>query len=199
MLRRTTLAGAVGLIGLATFTPIERSAEAAEVQVSREACMRLTNYVPDGSVAAEYEPGVDSRGRPVAPADYGTAGVIKPPEVYRFDVELNPFPRDRVRLRESQLNEVDTAIALTKREIAALEAAGDDTTAAQAALSDLEVERSGLLDGLSVDDRRPGERSKLSVGEVTVTQDGAVFWNGQPLQDPNIVLLTRKCRELLRR
>ena len=199
MLRITTLTGAVGLFGLAAFIPIDRSAEAVEVEVSREACMRLTNYVPDGSVAAEYDPGVDSRGRPVAPADYGAAGVIKPPEVYRFDVELNPFPRDRVRLQESQLSEVDTAIALTKREIAALEAAGDDTTAARAALSDLEGERSGLLDGLSVADRRPTQRSTLSVGEVTVTQDGTVFWNGQPLQDPNVVLLTRKCRELLSR
>ncbi len=198
MVRKTTLAGMAGLC-LAALAPLHGTAEAAEVEVSREACLRLTNYVPDGSVDAEYKPGVDSRGRPVAPADYGTAGVIKPPEVYRFDVELNPFPRDRVRLQESQLNEVDTAIALTKREIAALEAAGDDASAARAALSDLEGERSDLLDGLSVSDRRPGERSTLSVGEVTVTQDGAVFWNGQPLQDPNVVLLTRKCRELLSR
>lgn len=198
MLRKMTLAGVAGLC-LAAFVPIAASAEAVEVQVSREDCLRLTNYVPDGSVAAEYKPGVDSRGRPVAPADYGTAGVIEPPEVYRFDVELNPFPRDRVRLQESQLNEVDTAIALTKREIAAMEAAGDDTTAARATLSDLEGERSGLLEGLARADRRPGERSKLSVGEVTVTQDGAVFWNGQPLQDANILVLIEKCRELLRR
>lgn len=198
MLRNTTLAGMAGLC-LAALIPMQGTVEAAEVQVSREACLRLTNYVPDGSVAADYEPGVDSRGRPVAPADYGTAGVIKPPEVYRFDVELNPFPRDRVRSQESRLNEVDTAIALTRREIAAMEAAGDDTAAARSALSDLEGERSSLLEGLARADRRPGERSTLSVGEVTVTQDGAVYWNGQPLQDPNIVLLTQKCRELLRR
>ena len=198
MLRNTTLAGMAGLC-LAALIPMQGTVEAAEVQVSREACLRLTNYVPDGSVAADYEPGVDSRGRPVAPADYGTAGVIKPPEVYRFDVELNPFPRDRVRSQESRLNEVDTAIALTRREIAAMEAAGDDTAAARLALSDLEGERSSLLEGLARADRRPGERSTLSVGEVTVTQDGAVYWNGQPLQDPNIVLLTQKCRELLRR
>ena len=198
MLRNTTLAGMAGLC-LAALIPMQGTVEAAEVQVSREACLRLTNYGPDGSVAADYEPGVDSRGRPVAPADYGTAGVIKPPEVYRFDVELNPFPRDRVRSQESRLNEVDTAIALTRREIAAMEAAGDDTAAARSALSDLEGERSSLLEGLARADRRPGERSTLSVGEVTVTQDGAVYWNGQPLQDPNIVLLTQKCRELLRR
>lgn len=198
MVRKTTLAGVAGLC-LAAFVLIAESAEAVEVQVSREDCLRLTNYIPDGSVAADYKPGVDSRGRPVAPADYGTAGVIQPPEVYRFDVELNPFPRDRVRLQESRLNEVDTTIALTKREIAAMEAAGDDTSASEAALGNLEAERASLLDGLAASDRRPGERSKLSVGEVTVTQDGAVFWNGQPLQDPNIVLLTEKCRELLRR
>ena len=198
MLRNTTLAGMAGLC-LAALIPMQGTVEAAEVQVSREACLRLTNYVPDGSVAADYEPGVDSRGRPVAPADYGTAGVIKPPEVYRFDVELNPFPRDRARSQESRLNEVDTAIALTRREIAAMEAAGDDTAAARSALSDLEGERSSLLEGLARADRRPGERSTLSVGEVTVMQDGAVYWNGQPLQDPNIVLLTQKCRELLRR
>ena len=198
MLCKTTLAGMAGLC-LAVLIALPGMAEAAEVQVSRETCLRLTNYVPDGSVAADYEPGVDSRGRPVAPADYGTTGVIKPPEVYRFDVELNPFPRDRVRLQESRLNEVDTAIALTRREIAAMDAAGDDTSAARAALSNLEGERASLLDGLSRADRRLGERSKLSVGEVTVTQDGAVFWNGQPLQDPNILILTQKCRELLRR
>lgn len=198
MLCKTTLAGMAGLC-LAVLIALPGMAEAAEVQVSRETCLRLTNYVPDGSVAADYEPGVDSRGRPVAPADYGTTGVIKPPEVYRFDVELNPFPRDRVRLQESRLNEVDTAIALTRREIAAMDAAGDDTSAARSALSNLEGERASLLDGLSRADRRLGERSKLSVGEVTVTQDGAVFWNGQPLQDPNILILTQKCRELLRR
>lgn len=198
MFRATIKSGIAGacLTFLVAFTA---QVTAEEVTVTRKDCLQLTRYVPDGSVSADYQPGVDSRGRPVAPADYGTAGVITPPEVYRFQVEVNPFDRDRVRLQESQLNEVDTAIALTKQEIAAIEAGGGDTTAAEAALAALEGERTALLDGLALADGRPAERSSLAVGEVTVTPEGAVFWNGQPLQDPTIQLLTEKCRELLRR
>ncbi len=54
------------------------------VSVSQEDCARLVEYVPGGDVA--YQPGVDSRGRAVAPADYGGAPVIQLPE--RFEIPI---------------------------------------------------------------------------------------------------------------
>ena len=54
------------------------------ISVSRESCSRLTRYIPDGSVA--YQPGVDSRGRPVAAADYGGGTVLRLPE--RFEIPI---------------------------------------------------------------------------------------------------------------
>lgn len=58
--------------------------------VSYEDCRRLTRYVPNGD--AEYRPGVDVHGRPVAPADVdGGAGAVELPSSFTFYLDFAPF------------------------------------------------------------------------------------------------------------
>jgi len=67
-----------------------QTALAGQVQVSRKDCQALVRYVPDPGVA--YQPGVDVRGRPVAPADLPGStiqGVL--PRTVEFDVSFYPM------------------------------------------------------------------------------------------------------------
>lgn len=79
-----------GASGAAELEPGAATAvqRAAKLRVSREDCLRLIEHVAAADVA--YTPGVDARGRPVAPADLpGSARVIMPEEfVIELDVAL---------------------------------------------------------------------------------------------------------------
>ncbi len=75
------------LAGFSVSTPVS----ADTVEVSRESCSRLTRHIPDASVA--YQPGIDSRGRPVATADYGSGSAIELPE--RFQIPITVDLADR--------------------------------------------------------------------------------------------------------
>jgi hypothetical protein len=58
--------------------------------MSGQDCIRMTKSkpVPD----ANYKPGVDVHGKPVAPADLpGSAGAIQAPQVIEFDYTINPM------------------------------------------------------------------------------------------------------------
>ncbi len=68
--------------------------------VTAEDCRNVTGYVPAPGV--EYQPGVDVRGRPVAPADLndaahgaahsaanGATGEVPPPDSISFEITLN--------------------------------------------------------------------------------------------------------------
>ena len=57
------------------------------VSVSRVGCDRLVRHVPDASVA--YQPGVDSRGRAVTPADIGGALPIQLPERFQIPITVD--------------------------------------------------------------------------------------------------------------
>ncbi|MHA1566933.1 MAG: hypothetical protein ACTSX7_16605 [Alphaproteobacteria bacterium] len=57
------------------------------VSVSREGCERLVQHVPDANVA--YQPGVDSRGRAVASADYDGAPAIQLPERFQIPITVD--------------------------------------------------------------------------------------------------------------
>lgn len=67
---------------------------AAILEITPDQCRRLSRHVPDPGVA--YQPGVDVRGRAVAPADlngneYITA--IKPPKTIVIPIEVDLFDR----------------------------------------------------------------------------------------------------------
>ncbi len=59
----------------------------ANVRVSAQDCARVVAHVPDPGVT--YTPGVDVRGRPVAPADLGLPQLAPPPSVsFMLSVDL---------------------------------------------------------------------------------------------------------------
>ena len=71
------------LLAMAVFA-VSAPVSADVITVSRESCSRLLRAIPDASVA--YQPGVDSRGRPVASADYGGGSAPRLPE--RFEIPI---------------------------------------------------------------------------------------------------------------
>ncbi len=77
--------------GLVFCLPKETWAEALEVRISRADCARLVAHVPGDDVA--YRPGVDARGRPVAPADLDGTPTLALPESYRIRIEVDSDDR----------------------------------------------------------------------------------------------------------
>ncbi len=69
----------------------EALGEPLELRISRAACVRLVAHVPGDDVA--YRPGVDMRGRPVAPADLDGAPALVLPESYRVRIEVDSDDR----------------------------------------------------------------------------------------------------------
>lgn len=67
---------------------------AAVLELTSEQCRRLSRHVPDPGVS--YQPGVDVRGRSVAPADLtdsGSHAAIEPPETIVIPIEVDLFNR----------------------------------------------------------------------------------------------------------
>ena len=62
-------------------------AESQVVTLTKEDCRRLNVHVPDPGVA--YRPGVDARGRPVAPADLGGTPALSLPETVTIEIEVD--------------------------------------------------------------------------------------------------------------
>ncbi len=89
------------------------------VQISERDCRWLTRHVPAEDVA--YRPGVDVRGRAVAPADLDTFGSITAPDqVYiGLDVPLGAFLEDGGprRLREAEVNIGHVVVDLTTSQV----------------------------------------------------------------------------------
>ncbi|WP_299439477.1 hypothetical protein [uncultured Rhodospira sp.] len=66
---------------------------APAVTIDAETCRRLVRHIPDPDVT--YRPGVDVRGRPVAPADLHDYSAFESlvPDTVTFHVVLDPFER----------------------------------------------------------------------------------------------------------
>ncbi|HSR56410.1 MAG TPA: hypothetical protein VLN73_09205 [Alphaproteobacteria bacterium] len=71
--------------------PAARSADGVTLTVTRADCSRLVAHVPDPGVA--YQPGVDVRGRPVAPADLGGGPALELPDEVYVPVTLDMLAR----------------------------------------------------------------------------------------------------------
>ncbi len=76
---------------LSIFPASETRGDPLELRISRAACTRLVAHVPGDDVA--YRPGVDVRGRPVAPADLEGAPALALPESYRVRIEVDSNDR----------------------------------------------------------------------------------------------------------
>lgn len=98
------------LTGLAAFAAAAGAAET--VTVTRADCARLVTHVPDPGVA--YRPGVDVRGRPVAPADLGGTPTIKLPDEIEVPVTLDMLARYGLPANSSLYKLDDTRIGTAR-------------------------------------------------------------------------------------
>jgi hypothetical protein len=155
------------------------AAEPLEVTIQRLDCQRLVRHVPDADVPAEYVPGVDVRGDPVVPADLYGPNPIRLPETFTFTLQVNPFGRLDARALESE-----------RRILAGRIAQDPDNGALRAQLRSLD-RRAAQLDG------RPEAATELGLGQVSVTRDGRVYFDGRPLQDDAQWYLAALCRRAL--
>lgn len=81
-----SVALAVGMFGCITTA----AADTDRVRIPRRDCQKLVEYQPDPGVA--YRPGLDVRGKPVAPADLpGSAMAVQLPKQIEFDISFNPL------------------------------------------------------------------------------------------------------------
>tara|TARA_B100000029_G_scaffold278867_1_gene273152 strand:+ start:2565 stop:2948 length:384 start_codon:yes stop_codon:yes gene_type:complete len=69
----------------------QADAQESRIVVSEEDCRRLVRHSPSADV--EYKPGVDVRGKSVAPADLPGSASIKMPDKFEFDITLQVFER----------------------------------------------------------------------------------------------------------
>ncbi len=75
------------MILLAAIATVATPVYAQTVSISDADCARLVEHIPSADVA--YTPGVDVRGRPVAPADLPGTPRITLPETITFDVSVD--------------------------------------------------------------------------------------------------------------
>ena len=161
------------------FSSLPAVAQPLEVIVTRADCSQLVRHLPDADVSATYQPGVDARGNPVAPADLYGPNPIELPDSFTFPIEVNPLNTSEIRTLESE------------RRIVATQLAADPNNAELRARLDALDAEAARLDG------RPESATRLTVGEVTVNRDGRVYFNGQPLQNDEAWELSERCREIL--
>lgn len=118
-------------------------ADAQRVSISKRDCQRLVQAETGPDVA--YRPGVDARGRAVAPADVGGGFQMKIPDVITFDVNIDlrrymggpkadseaassaALAADKARIAAS---EADTAATAAQAAADAAQTAADDASAA---------------------------------------------------------------------
>ena len=96
------------------------------IVVTKKDCRRIVSHRPGGDVA--YQPGVDVRGRPVAPADLGGRPRLDLPESYSFDITV-----DIRRFLDGPEDDADTATRAALAADSATDAATLAGTAADSA------------------------------------------------------------------
>ncbi len=84
---------AFALLCLAIFDP----AVAQQVEIDSRDCRRLLARAPDTD--ARYRPGVDARGRPVAPADLGGGSPVILPDTIEAPVTVDLAERHGIDIR----------------------------------------------------------------------------------------------------
>jgi len=80
----------VSVMGGIGFNGDGGQARAAEnLKLTKRVCNKAVRHVPTAD--ATYQPGVDVRGRPVAPADIGGGSAIRLPDSYSINLEIDLF------------------------------------------------------------------------------------------------------------
>jgi len=83
----TLIGGALGAFGPISGGGAALAAE--ELKLTKRVCNKAVRHVPTAD--ATYQPGVDVRGRPVAPADIGGGSAIRLPDSYSINLEIDLF------------------------------------------------------------------------------------------------------------
>ncbi|TAN53703.1 MAG: hypothetical protein EPN26_06725 [Rhodospirillales bacterium] len=104
------------------------------VRVTRQDCQRLIRHVP--SADAAYQPGVDVKGRKVAPADLAGSGndIKLLPEVLQFNININPVDYQARNALAKQKADTQKAIVDNQTAKTAAETQVTTLTAQQATL-----------------------------------------------------------------
>ncbi len=86
---------------------------AETITITKQVCQEITKHTPAADVA--YQPGVDARGKKVAPADLSGTQAVKLPDVITIDVnpqiekwltKTDRFPNDRLKTSEIKLGTI---------------------------------------------------------------------------------------------
>ena len=128
---RPLLRGALAGVLVAALWWLGAPAAAQErVVITRGECQRLVRHVPAADVA--YAPGVDVRGKPVAPADIGGGyDYMQPPEEIAFDLRVDL--RNFLGGPEADAQAASAALAAADKAATAASAAAAAATEAETA------------------------------------------------------------------
>ncbi|MFN3077703.1 MAG: hypothetical protein ABT940_12660 [Alphaproteobacteria bacterium] len=144
-------------------------AEEPAGKVDRAACAKLVAYVPPADIA--YKPGVDVKGKPVAPAEIGGGSPIKVPDSIEFNPTVNPVGFGT----RNNLNREKAALA-TQSGTLDKQAVIDQKLAAVSAKG---------LDGTSM--KLGAVRYDINTNQLT--------YDGKPLTDSQTATLDQACRK----
>lgn len=163
------LLSACAVTGAALAEEPRDSTAPLRIVITKTDCQRLLRHTPSADVA--YKPGVDAKGRKVAPADLdgGAAAAMAQqmvPDVIEFPITVNP-----VKYQARKQAYRDKAAATTDAEI----------QAAEASLADISAK--GL------------DNTTMSVGTVKYDIAKGLFtFNGQPIGDDAAGQLSEGCK-----
>ncbi len=85
-MRKVFLTSAIAALA-ALFAAATVAAEETKITITKKDCRKITRYTPPAGVT--YQPGVDARGRRVAPADIGGGVKWKVPETVTIDIGID--------------------------------------------------------------------------------------------------------------
>lgn len=100
---------AAALAALVACWPL-RGEDTRTITVTKADCARLVKHVP--APGTTYEPGVDVRGEPVAPADLDGGGAIELPAAVTIPIEVDLF--DRLNLPPDRRYEGDARVGTVR-------------------------------------------------------------------------------------
>lgn len=155
---------AMVLLLLLTVPGSPARAEGLRVTITEFDCRRLVEHRPRDDVA--YQPGVDAQGRAVAPADLAGGYQLDLPQVYRFDLTVQPFDLHEDRRRRSR----------------------------KFSRSEPRFHRDRTRRRHDADPRF--EETGLVLGEIAIDSDGRAWFNGRRIQTEAQRELTRLCQSV---
>ena len=189
---------------------------AAKARITKRDCRRVLRHQPSGDVA--YKPGVDARGKAVAPADLSGGFKMVLPDVFEFNVtkDLTAYlggaedqlaaDKAAALAAEKSAAATDAAVSSATQSLAAAQTTYDNaaaaaeaaTTAAAAAPNDAALAETAATALSARETVAKSAGMELNVGTVRFNiNTGAMTFNGQPLNDAATGELAVICKEIL--